>query len=165
MSSLTSRKPSTGYGKQPYGPPCGSILNINANLVRSIEQLHDKTTSTVQMNSRTGQWFKTTVGVRQGCLFSPTLFHIFLERIMTDALEENDGKIFIGGRNITNLRFADDIYALAEEEQELEALVEGLDKTCTRFKMEISVEKTKLMTSSANDIQSDFKVKDRSWVL
>ena len=84
---------------------------------------------------------------------------------MTDALEENDGKISIGSRNITNLRFADDIYALAEEEQELEALVEGLDKTCTRFKMEISVEKTKLMTSSANDIQSDFKVKDRSWVL
>ena len=40
---------------------------------------------------------------------------------MTDALEEHDGKVSIGDRNITNLRFADDIYALAEEEQELEA--------------------------------------------
>ena len=55
-----------------------------------------------------------------------------------DALEEHDGKVSIGGRNITNLRFADDIDALAEEEQELEALVESLDKTCTRYKMEIS---------------------------
>ena len=51
---------------------------------------------------------------------------------MSDALEEHDGKVSIGGRNITNLRFADDIGALAEEEQELEALVESLDKTCTR---------------------------------
>ena len=41
----------------------------------------------------------------------------FLERIMLDALEEHDGKVSIGGRNITNLRFADDIDALAEEEQ------------------------------------------------
>ena len=44
---------------------------------------------------------------------------------MSDALEEHDGKVSIGGRNITNPRFADDIDALAEEEQELEALVES----------------------------------------
>ena len=74
---------------------------------------------------------------------------------MSDALEEHDGKVSIGGRNITNLRFADDIDALAEEEQELEALVESLDKTCTRYKMEISAEKTKLMTNSANGIQRE----------
>ena len=59
---------------------------------------------------------------------------------MSDALEEHDGKVGIGGRNITNLRFAVDIDALAEEEQELEALVESLDKTCTRYKMEISAD-------------------------
>ena len=55
---------------------------------------------------------------------------------MSDVLEEHDGKVSIGGRNITNLRFADDIDAVAEEEQELEALVESLDKTYTRYKME-----------------------------
>ena len=60
---------------------------------------------------------------------------------MPDALEERDGKVSIGGRNISNLRFVDDIDALAEEEQELEALVKSLDKTCTRYKMEISAEK------------------------
>ena len=78
---------------------------------------------------------------------------------MSDALEEHDGKVSIGGRNITNLRFADDIDALTEEEQELEALVESLDKTCTRYKMKISAEKTKLMTNSANGIQREIKVK------
>ena len=61
---------------------------------------------------------------------------------MSDALEEHEGKVYIGGRNIPNLLFADDIDALAEEERELEALVESLDKTCTRYKMEISAKKT-----------------------
>ena len=45
---------------------------------------------------------------------------------------DHDGKVSVGGRNIANLRFAEDIDALAEEEQELEALVESLDKTCTK---------------------------------
>ena len=102
---------------------------------------------------------QNTVGVRQGCLLSPTLFNIFLERIMSDALEEHDGKVSIGGRKITNLRFADDIDALAEEEQELEALLESHDKTCTRYEMRISAEKTKLMTNSASGIQRGRKVK------
>ena len=111
--------------------------NISANLVRTIKQLYDKATSAVQMNGSIGEWFRTTVGVRHGCLLSPTLFNIFLERIMFDALEEHDGKVSIGGRNITNLRFADDIDALTEEEQELEALVESLDITCTRYKVKV----------------------------
>ena len=133
--------------------------NISANLVRTNEQLYNKAKSAVYMNGSAGEWFRTTVGVRQGCLLSPTLLNIFLERTMSDALEEHDGKVSIGGRNITNLRFADDIYALAEEEQELEALVESFDKTCTRFKMEISAEKTKLMTSCAYGIQREITVK------
>ena len=84
---------------------------------------------------------------------------------MSDALEEHDGKVSIVGRNTTNLRFADGIDALAEEEQELEALVESLDKTCTRYKMEISAEKTKLITNIANGSQKKIKVKSRSWAV
>ena len=75
------------------------------------------------------------------------LINIFLKRIMSDALEEHEGKVRICGRNITNLRLADDIDALADEEWELEALVESLYKTCTKCKMHISAEKTKLMTN------------------
>ena len=134
--------------------------NISANLVRTIEQLYDKATSAVQMNGSIGEWFRTTVGVGQGSLLSPTLFNIFLERIMFDALEEHYGKVSIGGRNITSLRFGDGIEALAEEEQKLEALAENLDKTCTMYKMEVSAEKTKLMTNSDRQRQ-----KGRSWAL
>ena len=55
-----------------------------------------------------GDWFRTTVGVRQGCLLSPTLFNIFLERIMSDALQDYEG-------TVTYLRFADDIDGVAGE--------------------------------------------------
>ena len=62
---------------------------------------------------------------------------MFLERIISDALEEQDEKVSIGGGTITDLQFADDIDAHAEEEQELEALVESLDNNCARFKMKM----------------------------
>ena len=133
-------------------------FNINANLVHVYEHLHDNAVGAVQMNGSTGEWFRT-VGVRQVYLLSPILFNIFLKRIMSDALEEHDGKVSIGGTIITSLSLTDNINALAEEERELEAIVETLDKTCARYKMEIIVENTKLMTNSAKDIQREIKIK------
>ena len=118
--------------------------NISANLVRTIEQLYDKATSAVQMNGSIGEWFRTTVGVRQGCLLSLILVNIVLKRIMSDALEEHDGKVSICGRNITNLRFTDDIDVLAEDKQGLDVLVKYLDKTCTKYQMKMSAENTEL---------------------
>ena len=59
--------------------------NISTNLIQVIKNLCNKATSAVLFNGSTGDWFRTTVGVRQGCLLSPTLFNIFLERIKTDA--------------------------------------------------------------------------------
>ena len=78
---------------------------------------------------------------------------------MSDALEEHDGKVSISSRNMINLQFVKDIDAVAEEKQEQEFLVEGLNKSCTRYKMEISAEEIKLMTNSSNAIQTETKVK------
>ena len=91
--------------------------NITTNLIQVIKNLYNKATSAVLFNSSIGDWFRTTVGVRQGCQLSPTLFHIFLERIMTDALEDHESTVSIGGRTITNLRFADDTDDLAGQEK------------------------------------------------
>ncbi|WP_419589811.1 hypothetical protein [Thiolapillus sp.] len=71
--------------------------NINTNLIQVIKNLYNKATSPVLFNGSIGDWFRTTVGVRQGCLLSPTLFNIYLERIMTDALEDHEGAVSIGG--------------------------------------------------------------------
>ena len=134
------------------------LYNINANLIKVIESLYSKATSAVYYNGSVGEWFRTTVGVRQGCLLSPTLFNIFLKRIMTDALENHEGWVSIGGRTITNLRFADDIDALAGKEDELVKLINHLDTTSTKYGMEISAEKTKLMTNNTKGISVDVRI-------
>ena len=77
---------------------------------------------------------------------------------MTDALEDHEGTVSIGGRSITNLRFADDIDGLAGKEEELANLVERLDKASTAYSMEITAEKTKLMTNNTSGINTEIKV-------
>ena len=97
--------------------------NISTNLIQAI---YDKATSAILFNGSIGDWFQRTVGVQQGCLPSPTLFNIFLERIMTDTLEDHEGTVGIAGRTITNLRFADDTDGLAGEEELVSELVGAL---------------------------------------
>ena len=121
--------------------------NISANHMQVIKNLYDKATSAVLFNR----------SIRQKCLLSPTLFNIFLERIMKDTLEDHEGTVSIGGRAITNLRFADDIDGLAGEEKELAKLVERLDKASTAYGIEISAEKTKLMTNNTSGINTEIK--------
>ena len=77
---------------------------------------------------------------------------------MTSALEDHEGTVIIGGRTLTNLRFADDIDGLAGEEEELAKLVERLDKASTVYGMEISAEKARLMTSNTCGINIEVKV-------
>ena len=77
---------------------------------------------------------------------------------MTDALGDNEGIVSIGGRTITNLRFADYIDDLAGDEEELAKLVGRLDKASTAYGMEISAEKTKLMTNNTSGINAEIKV-------
>ena len=73
-------------------------------------------------------------------------------------LEVHESTVSIGGRTIINLRFADDIDGLAEEIEELANLVERLDKASTAYGMEISAEKTKLMTNNTSGINTEIKV-------
>ena len=128
--------------------------NISTNLIQVITNLY-KATSAVLFNSSIENWFRTTVGLRQGCLLSPTLVNIFPERIMTDAID-HESTVSIGGRTITDLRFADDIDTLAGQE-ELAKLVERLDKASTAYGMGISAEKTKLMTNNIGGINKEIK--------
>ena len=74
------------------------------------------------------------------------------------CLRRSQGTVSIGGRTITNLLFADDIDGLTGEEEELAKLVERLDKASTAYGMEISAEKTKLMTNNTSGINTEIKV-------
>ena len=77
---------------------------------------------------------------------------------MTDGLENHEGTVSIGGRAITDLRFADDIDGLAGEDEELTKLVERLNRASTAHGMEISAEKTELMTNNTSGINTEIKL-------
>ena len=74
---------------------------------------------------------------------------------MTDASEDHKGTVSIGGRTITNFCFADNIDGLVGDEEEVANLVERLDKASTAYGMEVSAEKTKLMTNNTSGINTD----------
>ena len=82
---------------------------------------------------------------------------MFLERIVTDALEDHKDTVSIRGRTITNLRFAYEIVGLAGKEEEQAKLVQRLNKTSTAYGMEISAEKTKLMTNNTRGSNTEIK--------
>ena len=125
------------------------MMTFKLYLKRAKKSNQCKAAGAVCFNGSTGGWFRTAVGVRQGCLLSPTLFNIF----MADALEDHKSTVSIGGRAISNLRFAD-----ADSDLELANLVERLHETSTAYGMQISAEKTKLMTSNTNGISSNIGV-------
>ena len=75
--------------------------------------------------------------------------------------EDHEGTVGIGGKTTTSLRFADDIDGLAGEEEELAKLVERLDKASTAYGMEISAEKTKLMTNNTSGTNTEIKVNEQ----
>ena len=77
---------------------------------------------------------------------------------MAEALEDHKSTVSIGGRTISKLRFADDIDGLAGSVLEFAYLVEHLDETSTAYGMQISAEKTKLMTNNTNGMRSNIRV-------
>src|SRR5574337_1660464 len=80
--------------------------------------------ATVRTGHGTTDWFQIGQGARQGCILSPCLFHFYAEYIMRNAgLDETQGGIKIAGRNINNLRYADDTTLMAESKEELKSLL------------------------------------------
>ena len=80
---------------------------------------------------------------------------------MCEALDDYEGSVSIGVRLITNFRFADDIVVNAEEEEEAGVLVDRLDRTNTRYEMEIGPDQTKAMTNNLNGFQRAIKIKSQ----
>ena len=85
--------------------------------------------ATVRTGHGTTDWFQIGKGVRQGCILSPCLFNLYAEYIMRNAgLEEAQAGIKTAGRNINNLRYADDTTLMAEREEELKSLLMKMKK-------------------------------------
>uniref|UniRef100_A0A4W2DUG0 RNA-directed DNA polymerase n=1 Tax=Bos indicus x Bos taurus TaxID=30522 RepID=A0A4W2DUG0_BOBOX len=99
-------------------------MGIPDHLTCLLRNLYAAQEATVRMGHETTDWFQIGKGVRQGCILSPCLFNLYAEYIMRNAgLEETQAGIKIAGRNINNLRYADDTTLMAKSEEELKTLL------------------------------------------
>ena len=97
----------------------------------------------------TTDWFQIVKGVCQGCILSPCSFNFYAEYIMRNTgLEEAQAGIKIAGRNINNLRYADDTTLMAESEEELKSLLIKVKEEGEKVGLKLHVQKTNIMASS-----------------
>ena len=99
-------------------------MGIADHLTCLLRNLYAGQEATVRTGHGTTDWFQIGKGVYQGCVLSPCLFNLYTEYIMRNAgLDEAQTGIKIAGRNINNLRYADDTTLMAESEEELKSLL------------------------------------------
>ena len=104
--------------------------------------------ATVKTRHGTTDWFQIGKGVHQGCILSPCLFNLYAEYIKRNAgLDEAQAGIKIAGRNINNLRYADDTTPMAESEEELKSLLMKVKEENEEVGLKLNIQKTKIMTS------------------
>ena len=104
--------------------------------------------ATVKTGHGTTDWFQIGKRVCQGCILSPCLFNLCAEYIMQNArLDEAQDGIKIAGRNINNLRYADDTTLMAESKEELKSLLMKVKEESEKVGLKLNIQKTKIMVS------------------
>ena len=120
---------------------------IPEHLTCLLRNLYADQEATVRTGHGTTDWLQIGRGVRQGCILSPCLFNLYAEYIMRNAgLEEAQAGIKIAGRNINNLRYADDTTLMAESE-ELKSLLIKVREESIKVGFKFNIQKTILLAS------------------
>ena len=137
-------------------------LGMSDNLTYLLRNLYAGQEGTFRTGHGPTDWFQIGKGVHQGCILSPCLFNLYAEYIMRNAgLEETQAGIKIAGRNIKNLRYADDTTLMAESEEELKSLLRKVKEESEKDGLNLSIQKTKIMaftpiTSWRIDVETAF---------
>ena len=123
-------------------------MGIPDHLTCLLRNVYAGQEATVRTGHGTTDWLQIEKGVHQGCILSPCFFNLFAEYIMKNAgLEEAQAGIKITGRNINNLRYADDTTLMAESEEELKSLLMKVKEESEKVGLKLNIQKTKIMAS------------------
>ena len=121
-------------------------MGMPDHLTCLLRNLYAGQEATVRTGHGTTDWFQVGKGVLQGCILSPCLFNLYAEYIMRNAgLEEAQAGIKIAGRNINNLRYADDTTLMAESEEQLSSLLMKVKEESENVGLKLNIQKTKIM--------------------
>ena len=123
-------------------------MGIPDHLTCLLRNLYAGQEATVRIRHGTMDWFQMGKGVNQGCILSPCLFNFYAEYIRQNAgLNEALAGIKIAGRNINNLRYAEDTTLMAESKEELKSLLMKVKEESEKVGLKINTQKTKIMAS------------------
>ena len=118
------------------GHPTCLLRNLNAGQEATVRTGHGTT-----------DWFQIGEGLCQGCVLSPCLFNLYEEYIIwNDGLDEAQARIKIAGRNINNLRYADDTTLMAESEEEQKSLLMKVKEESEKVGLKLNIQKMKIMS-------------------
>src|SRR5574337_1303365 len=144
---LTMPKPLTVWITTNYGKFL-KRMGIPDHLTCLLRNLYAGQEVTIRTGYGTTDWFQIGKGVCQGCILSPCLFIFYAEYIMRNAgLEGAQAGIKIAGRNINNLRYANDPTLMAESEEELKSLLMKMKEESEKVGLKVNIQKTKIMAS------------------
>ena len=123
-------------------------MGIPDHLTHLLRNLHAGQEATVRTGHGTTDWFQIRKGVHQGYKLSPCLFNLYAEYIMRNSgLKEAQAGIKIAGRNINNLRYADDTTPITESEEELKSLLIKVKEESEKAGLKLNIQKTKITAS------------------
>ena len=123
-------------------------MGIPDYLTCLLRNLYAGQEATVRTGHGTTDWFQIRKRVCQGCILSPWLFNLYAEYIMRNVgLDEAQTGIKIAGRNINNLRYADDTTLMAESEEELKSLLMKVKEESEKVGLKLNIQKTKITPS------------------
>ena len=123
-------------------------MGIPDHLTCLLRNLYAGQEATVRNGHGTTDWFQIGKGIRQGCIFSLHLFNLYAQYIMRNAgLNEAQAGMKIAGRNINNLRYADDTTLMAESEEELKSFLRKAKEESEKAGLKLSIKKTMIMAS------------------
>ena len=121
-------------------------MGIPDHLTCLLRNLYAGQEATFRTGHGTTDWFQRGKGVHQGCILSPCLFNLYTEYIMRNAgLEEAQAGIKFAGRNINNLRYADDTTIMAESKEELKSLLMKVKEESEKVGLKLRIQKMKIM--------------------
>ena len=123
---------------------CNKIVNI-------VEKMYEKTTCAVVVDKFLTDWFSVSVGVRQGCLLSPTLFNLFLDFVM-DELKCLQERVTLDNDLNFDIRYADDTTLIAAVFEKLQIATDQLQEACKKYGMKINTDKCKVISNSTTNI-------------
>ena len=123
-------------------------MGIPDHLTCLLRKLYVGQEATVRTRNGTIDWFQTGKGVHQGCILSPCLFNLYAQYITRNVLlDEAQAGIKTAGKNINNLRYADDTTLMAESKEELKSLLMKLKEESEKVGLKLNIQKSKIMAS------------------